>query len=195
MIATLSGKVEELGLDYAVIDVGGVGFQVFIPTSTISNIGSIGSEAKLHIHLYVREDTLTLYGFATSQELILFKILINVSGLGPKLALAMLSAMSVEQLSMALAAGSSELLTSIPGIGKKMAHRIILELKDKIAAGLVTSAEALPSAGSAEVIAALTSLGYSTSEAARAVASLSLETADLPLEEKVKQALGYFGGK
>jgi Holliday junction DNA helicase RuvA len=133
MIATLSGKVEALGGDYAVINVVGVGFQVFMPTSTISAIGSTGSEAKLHTHLHVREDTLTLYGFATHEELTLFQILIDVSGLGPKLALVMLSAMSVDNLSMALAAGSSELLTSIPGIGKKMAHRLILELKDKIA--------------------------------------------------------------
>jgi len=195
MISSLRGKIEALGGDYAVINVGGVGFQVFIPTSTISNIGSTGSEAKLHTHLHVREDNLTLYGFATPEELTLFQMLINVSGLGPKLALAMLSAMSVEQLSIALAAGSSELLTSIPGIGKKMAHRLILELKDKIAAGLVISAETLPSEGSAEVISALTSLGYSAAEAARAVASLPSETADLPLEEKIKQALGYFGGK
>jgi len=187
--------VEALGGDYAIIDVGGVGFQVFMPTSTIGNIGSAGSEVKLYTHLYVREDTLALYGFITSEELTLFKMLINVSGLGPKLALAMLSSMSVEQLNMSLAAGSSELLTSIPGIGKKMAHRIILELKDKIATGLVTSAEALPSEGSSEVIAALISLGYSASEAARAVASLPPESAELPLEEKVKQALGYFGSR
>ena len=195
MIASLSGKVESLSGDYAVINVGGVGFQVFMPTSTISAICSTSSEAKLHTHLHVREDALILYGFATPDELTLFHMLINVSGLGPKLALAMLSAMSVEQLSMALAAGSSELLTSIPGIGNKMAHRLILELKDKIAAGLVISSGALPSEGSAEVISALTSLGYSAAEAARAVASLLPETADLPLEEKIKQALGYFGGK
>jgi len=195
MISSLNGKVEALGGDYAVINVGGIGFQVFTPTSTISSIGSMGSEAKLHTHLHVREDALILYGFATTDELSLFQLLINISGLGPKLALAMLSAMSVEQLSMALAAGSSELLTSIPGIGKKMAHRLILELKDKIAAGLVTSAEILSSEGGAEVISALTSLGYSASEAARAVTSLPPETADLPLEEKIKQALGYFGSR
>ncbi len=195
MIASLSGKIENLSGNYAVINIGGVGFRVFMPTSTISAIGSVGSVTKLHTHLHVREDILTLYGFATIEELSLFQILINVSGLGPKLALAMLSAMSVEQLSIALAAGSCELLTSIPGIGKKTAHRLILELKDKIASGLVISAEALPSEGSAEVIAALTSLGYSAAEAARSVASLPPETADLPLEEKVKQALGYFGGK
>ena len=194
MIASLSGKIETLGGDYAVINVGGVGFQAFMPTSTISNIGSTGSGVKLPPHLHVREDALTLYGFATPDELALFQTLINISGLGPKLALAMLSAMSVEQLSIALAAGSSELLTSIPGIGKKMAHRLILELKDKIATGLVISAGSLPSEGSAEVIAALTSLGYSAAEAARAVASLPAG-GELTLEEKIRLALQYFGGK
>ena len=194
MIASLTGKIEALGADYAVVNVGGVGFQVFMPASTLNVIGSIGHEVRLHSHLYVREDNLTLYGFATTEELDLFQLLLGVSGLGPRLALATLSAMSVENLCMAIAAGSSELLISVPGIGRKMAHRLILELKDKVTAGLVTAAE-LPAEGSAEVIAALTALGYSAGEAARAVTSLPTETADLPLEERVKQALGYFGGK
>jgi len=106
----------------------------------------------------------------------------------------MLSAMEVEQLTMAIATGSTDLLVGVPGIGKKMAHRLVLELKDKIAAGWVAAAEALPAEGNAEVLAALTSLGYSASEATRAVASLPHDQ-DLSLEERIKLALGYFGGK
>ena len=194
MIASLKGKLEALGSDSAIINVGGVGFEVHMPTSTMSKMGAIGREVTLHTHLYLREDNASLYGFATTEELGLFQALINVSGLGPKLALAMLSAMDVEQLTMAIATGSTDLLTGIPGIGRKMAHRLVLELKDKIAAGWVAAAEALPAEGNTEVLAALTSLGYSASEATRAVASLPRDE-ELSLEEKIKLALGYFGGK
>jgi len=194
MIASLKGKLESLGSDSAIINVGGVGFEVHMPTSTMSKMGAIGREVKLHTHLHLREDNASLYGFATTEELDLFQALINVSGLGPKLALAMLSAMEVEQLTMAIATGSTDLLVGVPGIGKKMAHRLVLELKDKIAAGWVAAAEALPAEGNAEVLAALTSLGYSASEATRAVASLPRDE-ELSLEEKIKLALGYFGGK
>ncbi len=194
MIASLKGKLESLGSDSAIINVGGVGFEVHMSTSTMSKMGVIGREVTLYTHLHLREDNASLYGFATTEELDLFQALLSVSGLGPKLALAMLSTMEVEQLVMAIATGSTDLLTSIPGIGKKMAHRLVLELKDKIAAGWVAAAEALPSEGNAEVLAALTSLGYSASEATRAVASLPRDE-ELSLEEKIKLALGYFGGK
>ena len=139
MIASLQGKIESLGGDWAIINVNGVGFQVYMPTSTLSTLGAIGEEVKLHTYLHLREDNATLYGFATSDELGLFQTLIGVSGLGPKLALAMLSAMSVEKLTMAIATGSADLLTMIPGIGKKMANRLILELKEKIGAGWITT--------------------------------------------------------
>jgi len=194
MIASLKGKLEALGSDSAIINVGGVGFEVHMPTSTMSKMGAIGREVTLQTHLYLREDNASLYGFATTEELGLFQALLSVSGLGPKLALAMLSAMEVEQLTMAIATGSTDLLTGIPGIGRKMAHRLVLELKDKIAAGWVAAAEALPAEGNTEVLAALTSLGYSASEATRAVASLPRDE-ELSLEEKIKLALGYFGGK
>ncbi len=194
MIASLQGKLESLSGDSAVINVGGVGFQVYMPTSTLSTLGSTGKEAKLYTHLHLREDNATLYGFATSEELELFQTLINVSGLGPKLALAMLSAMSVEKLTMAIVTSNADLLTVIPGIGKKMANRLILELKDKIAAGWITTPAAELAAENTEVLAALTSQGYSASEATRAVAALPHDQ-DLSLEEKIKLALGYFTSK
>jgi len=194
MIASLKGKLESLGSDFAVINVGGIGLQVYMPTSTLSTLGSVGGDVKLYTHLHLREDNATVYGFVSTEELELFKALINVSGLGPKMALAMLSAMDIEQLIMAIATGNAELLTGIPGIGKKMANRLVLELKDKIGAGLITAPAVQLAEENADVLAALTSLGYSASEATRALASLPRDQ-ELSLEEKVKLALGYFGGK
>ena len=194
MIASLRGILESLGNDGAIINVNGIGFQVYLPTSTLSELGAIGKEVMLYTHLHLREDEATLYGFASADELRLFQILIGVSGLGPKLALAMLSAMNIEQITMAIASGNAKLLTVIPGIGKKMADRLVLELKDKVGAGWVTAPAAQLAEENAEVLTALTSLGYSISEATKAVASLP-PSSDLSLEEKIKLALGYFGGK
>ena len=194
MIASLQGKLESLSGDSVVINVGGVGFRVYMPTSSLSTLGAVGKEAKLYTHLHLREDNATLYGFAISEELELFQTLINVSGLGPKLALAMLSAMSVEKLTMAIATSNADLLIVIPGIGKKMASRLILELKDKISAGWITTPAAELAAENTDVLAALTSLGYSVTEATQAVATLPPDQ-DLSLEEKIKLALGYFTSK
>ena len=194
MISSLNGKVAALGSDFAVINVGGIGFQVFMPTSTLSAVGAVGKEAQLYTHLYLREDNATLYGFASPEELTLFQTLIGVSGLGPKLALAMLSGMNTEQLVTAIATGSADLLTVIPGIGKKVASRIVLELKEKIGAGWITTPPPELARENADVLAALTSLGYSAAEAAKAVATLPASP-DLSLEEKIKLALAYFGGK
>ena len=194
MIAGLRGKLESLGSDWAIINVGGIAFQVYLPTSTLATLGTIGEEVQLHTHFHLREDNATLYGFASTDELGLFQTLISVSGLGPKLALAMLSAMSVEKLTMAIATGSTDLLSVVPGIGKKMANRLILELKEKIGAGWITTPAAQLAQENTDVFAALTSLGYSVSEANRAVASLP-PSSDLSLEEKIKLALQYFGGK
>ena len=193
MITSLHGKLEAVGSDGAIINVGGVGFQVYMPTSTLSTLGKIGGEVNLHTYLHLREDNATLYGFASADELGLFQTLISVSGLGPKLAVAMFSAMSVEKLTMAIATSGADLLTVIPGIGKKMANRLILELKDKIGAGWVTAPTAQLTEET-EVLAALTSLGYSVSEATRAVATLP-PGSELSLEERVKLALQYFTTK
>ncbi len=190
MIASLRGKLESIGGDWAVINVGGVGYQVYLPTSTLSTLGTVGDEVYLQTHLVTREDSMTLYGFATDGELELFQILLGVSGLGPRLGLAVLSTMSVEQVATAIASGSADILTAIPGIGKKMAERLILELKDKIAAGLLISPTVQISDDYSEVVAALTSLGYTVAEASRAVTSLP--SSDLPLEEKIRLALQYF---
>ncbi len=193
MIAGLKGTIQALGSDWAIVNVNGIGFRVYMPTSTLSTLGATGEEVELHTHLHLREDNATLYGFASAEELGLFQTLIGVSGLGPKLALAMLSAMSVEKLSMAIASGSADLLTEIPGVGKKLAERLILELKEKIAAGWV-SVPAELAEENADVLAALTSLGYSVREATRAIAAIPPDP-KLALEEKIKLALQYFTSK
>ncbi len=194
MISSLHGKVESLGSDFAIINVGGIGFQVYMPTSTLSTLGAIGKEVQLYTHFHLREDNATLYGFGSADELMLFQSLISVSGLGPKLALAMLSGMRVEQLVTAIATGGADLLTIIPGIGRKVANRIVLELKEKIGAGWITTPATQLAQENMDVLAALTALGYSAAEATKAVATLPT-TSDLSLEEKIKLALAYFGGK
>jgi len=194
MISSLQGKLEALGSDQAIINVGGIGFRVYLPTSALSTLGTTGEEVKLYTHLHLREDNVTLYGFSSAEELALFETLIGVSGLGPRLALAMLSAMNVEQLTMSIATGNADLLTTIPGIGKKVAHRLILELKEKIGAGWIITPATQVAQENADVLAALTSLGYSVAEATKAVAALP-PSPDLTLEEKLKLSLQYFGGK
>ena len=194
MIASIHGTLESLGSNWAVINVNGVGLQVYMPTSTLSTLGAIGKEVHLHTHLVLREDNATLYGFASTEELETFQTLLGVSGLGPRLALVLLSAMSVEQVIMAIATGNVALLTVVPGIGKKMAERLILELKDKIGAVLIATPAAQLAQENTDVLAALTSLGYSVGEASRAIATLS-SSPDLSLEERVKLALRYFTTK
>jgi Holliday junction DNA helicase RuvA len=194
MIASLHGIIESLGSDWAIINVNGIGLQAYMPTSTMSTLSAIGKEVHLTTHLVMREDSISLYGFASTEELELFQTLIGVSGLGPRLALAVLSAMSVEQVAMAIATGNIDMLTVIPGIGKKMAERLVLELKDKLGADLLATPAAQLAQENTDVLAALTSLGYSVFEASRAVATLPASS-KLSLEEKVKLALQYFGGK
>ncbi len=195
MIASLRGKLQQLGGEWAIIDVGGIGFQVYMPTSTLSTLGSIGTEVRLFTHLHLREDNATLYGFASADELRLFQSLISISGLGPKLALALLSAMNVEKLTMAIATASTDILCQVSGIGKKVAGRLILELKGKLGVDWLKTPAAQLAQENTEVLAALTSLGYSVAEATRAIATLPAESADLSLEEKVRLALQYFGGE
>ncbi|HEY94617.1 MAG TPA: Holliday junction branch migration protein RuvA [Dehalococcoidia bacterium] len=190
MIASLHGKLESISTNFAIVNVNGVGFLVYMPASTINTLGRTGQEVHLQTSLVVRDDSMTLYGFATDDELELFHVLTGVSGLGPKLALTMLSSMSVEQVSTAIATNNIDLLTAIPGIGKKMANRLVLELRDKISKGLISTQAIQLAEENADVVAALTSLGYSIAEASRAVSTLP--ESDMSLEEKIKLALQYF---
>lgn len=194
MIANLRGTLAALGTDWAIINVNGVGFQVFMPTSALASIGPTGSTVSVNTHLHVREDNLTLYGFLSPADKELFLMLMSVSGIGPKLALSILSSTSAEQLSLAISTQNPDLLTTVPGIGNKIANRMVLELKDKISSVLLSSPVANASQDNTDVIAALTALGYSVLEASRAAAGLSGKT-KLSLEEKVKLALKSFHQK
>jgi Holliday junction DNA helicase RuvA len=194
MISSLQGKLDSFGTDYAIINVGGIGFQIFMPTTALSTLGIPGDEVKVFTHLHLREDNVSLYGFTSTEELWLFETLIGVSGLGPRLALGMLSALSPEQITTAIATSSIEMLDMIPGIGKKVANRIILELKDKIGAGWIATPATELTRENTDVLAALTSLGYSAAEATKAITNLPADT-DLDLEEKIRIALQYLGGR
>jgi len=192
MIAGLHGTLESRGTNRAIIKVGGVSLQVYIPASTLSTLGAIGDEVHLHTHLYLKEDNLTLYGFASPQELELFQMLISVTGVGPKASLAMLSAMNANDLALAIATENVGLLDQVPGVGKKMADRLVLELKGKLESvwvGATVSGE-----GNAEVIAALVNLGYSPSEAASAVAAIP-DSPDLTIEDKIRLALQHLAAR
>ncbi len=192
MISSIKGSLEAVSTDYAIINVSGIGLQIFIPPATLSKLGEAGAEVKLFTHFQMREDGISLYGFTSQSELALFKNLLGISGLGPRLALIMLSEMDIESLAAAIVSGNSELLTTIRGIGKKTASRIVLELKDKLASDDMVTPLSSSDLENNDVVAALISLGYSTAEASRAVASLPRD-ASLKLEDKIKLALGGLG--
>ena len=192
MIDTLKGTLEYRGVNSVIINVSGIGFQVYVPGSTLSQLGTIDNRVSLYTHFHLREDNASLYGFATEAELALFRNLISVSGIGPKAALGLLSAMDPEQLVIAITSDNSDFISQAPGIGKKMAKRIVVELKSKLEKEW--EGAALPLAvENADVVAALTSLGYSVREASQAASNLPVSS-ELSLEEKVKQALQQLGG-
>jgi len=190
MISSLRGRIAAKGDSYFVVDVGGVGFKVFVASSSLDRFGGVGQEISLFTHMHVRENELALYGFAGPEELQLFELLLGVSGIGPKVGLKIVSILSAETLRAAIATGDAAMLTRIPGIGKKIAERVMMDLKDKLGVSLeFVSYPALTNAD-AEVISALTSLGYSVTEAQAALRSLP--QGDLQLEDKVRLALQYF---
>lgn len=172
MIGRLHGKLLEKNPPQILIDVSGVGYEVDVPMSTFCNLPEVGGELTLHTHFVVREDAELLYGFATLAERAVFRALIKISGVGPKIALALLSGITVDQLTDAVDRGETGLLTKVPGIGKKTAERLVLELKGKLA-GTGAATAAVPTSGArADVAAALIALGYSEREAAAATKKL-----------------------
>jgi holliday junction DNA helicase RuvA len=178
MIATLSGRILVKSGDRAVVDVGGVGYEVFVSTDSLARLPDKGREVFLHIHTNVREDAITLFGFLEEQEKELFLILRTVTGIGPKLALSMLSGMRVSDICQAIVGGDIKRLTTLPGVGKKTAERICVDLKEKVA-HLVSGVVPLSSGGQngsaiagpvvADALSALTNLGYQDSVARKAL--------------------------
>jgi Holliday junction DNA helicase RuvA len=185
--------VEEKGPDWAIVTVGGVGLLCSLPATAADDL-TIGSPAALFTYLHVREDALTLYGFATRDDLSLFEQLISVSGVGPRVALGLLSALDHAQLTTAIAGGRADVLRRVPGVGQKTAERIVLDLRDKVtppAAGVEVAPTKQEQKADPEVVAALMGLGYTQQEASAAAERLPKD-GDLPLEDRVRQALVFF---
>jgi len=194
MIAWLSGRLRHKATDYLIIDVTGVGYQVSVPLSTYCGIPDEGEEVNLHIHTHLREDSLALFGFLTEAEKNMFLLLLGVSGIGPKLALAILSSLSVQDLSHAIQSSDDSRLCMIPGIGKKTAARMVLELKDKVKLVIPAilsslSGPAVISDDSEDVISALVNLGYKRPQAEETVRKIRHARPDLGVEELVREAL------
>ncbi len=200
MFYSLTGRVAHTEPGLAVIDVGGVAFKCFTSMNTLRNLPRLGENATLYTHLNVREDALDLFGFLTQGELNCFKLLTGISGVGPKVGIAILSELTPENVALAAAAGDSKRFTKASGVGPKLAQRIVLELKDKVkslsASGL--NMEELQAGGpsasgsAAQAVEALVTLGYSPSDAAAAVGRLD---SALPPEELIRLALKYFGSR
>ncbi len=194
MIAHLRGRILEKHPNRLVVDVAGVGYHVFVPLSTFYGLGTPGSEITLRIHTHVREDALSLYGFATVLEQDLFERLIGVSGIGPKLALAVLSGIEPLELVQAIQRGDVARLTSIPGVGKKTSERIVLELKDCLPPARAEEPGAAPgtiepSPLREDVLSALVNLGYHRPLAEKAVDAAVKTASDGDFERTLKQAL------
>ena len=196
MIARLRGILAEKQADQLILDVNGVGYRVMTPLSTFYQLPEPGREIELSIHTHVSESALDLYGFLTNQEKATFTLLLNVSGIGPRLALGALSGMEAPELLKALAAGDLLRLTSIPGVGKKTAQRMIVELKDKaVALGWSSAGPGTPAAGPTDetrddAISALLNLGYPRNQAEKAVLAAQKELDQgTALEELLKTAL------
>lgn len=189
MIAAVEGTLELRGADWVVIKVGGVSLQVYLSGCALSQLGAVGEAARFHTYLHWKEDNIALYGFVSQQELDLFKRLITVNGVGPRLALSMLSGIDCARLASAIAGGDIDLLTQLPGVGKKMASRLVLELKTKLEKEWTGVAPYITE-DSTELTAVLTNLGYSAAEATRAVAELP-DSPDLSLEDRVKLVLRH----
>jgi Holliday junction DNA helicase RuvA len=191
MIARLRGTVESISKDSVVVSVGGVGFFVHPSAAARARLTGAGQPAEFFTHLHVRENELSLYGFASEEEHALFELLLTVSGVGPRAAMAVLASGQPEMLRSAIANEQTEVLTRAPGVGAKTAKAIILHLKDKVGGGLAAAPVAYLTDADAEVLAALTSLGYSVVEAQTALASLPRDPS-MPLDERLRQALAYF---
>jgi Holliday junction DNA helicase RuvA len=185
VIAAIEGTLEFHSSDMAIIKVDGVSLQVSIPPSTLNRLGTVGEKVRIFTCMRLRGEEIALYGFASQEELFWFKMLTKVNGIGTKTTMAILSALNPEQLAGAIATGNIDLLSQVPGVGRKTAQRLVMELKGKAEKELIS-----PAADTAEIAAALSALGYSTPEIAQAIAALPYSS-NLALEDMVKLALRH----
>ena len=202
MIYCLTGKIVKKSMNAVVLSCGGIGYYAQCPASVAGALPGVGKEATIYTVMSITENDVSLYGFATEQQQACFEMLTAVSGVGPKVGLAILSVMEPDRVALAISAGDHKAFKAASGMGPKLAQRIVLELKDKVAKGFVdgisledvagASADTQASQGSSQAIAALVSLGYSQSEAALAVSKID---AALPVEEIIKLALRSMAGR
>ena len=199
MYAYIKGELAEINTDHIVIEAGGIGYQVFISLQTFDYLPSVGENLKIYTYLYLREDAMILYGFLTKDDLELFKLLISVSGIGPKGGLAILSTLEADDLRFAILSGDAKAISKAPGVGGKTAQRVILELKDKLSLEDACEAKtehvqknAAAAGGSVknDAVMALTALGYSSTESLKAVSTVEI-TEDMDVEEVLKAALKH----
>ena len=192
MIAHLRGRLLAKHPNQAIVETGGVGYDVTISVPTFSDLPAIGGEVTLHIHTHVREDLIALYGFLRPAEKRLFEKLITVSGIGPKLAITILSGMPADEMVNAIRGNDVACLTRIPGIGKKTAERMVLELRDKLPTGGVAESAVMPAMSAVEedVLSALMNLGYQRAAAERALASVEKDGKAGSFEVMFRQTLG-----
>lgn len=202
MIYCLTGKIVKKSMNAVVLSCGGIGYYAQCPASVAGALPGVGKEATIYTVMSITENDVSLYGFATEEQQACFEMLTAVSGVGPKVGLAILSVMEPDRVALAISAGDHKAFKAASGVGPKLAQRIVLELKDKVAKGFVdgisledvagASADTQASQGSSQAIAALVSLGYSQSEAALAVSKID---AALPVEEIIKLALRSMAGR
>jgi len=199
MISFIKGQLDAVNINTIVIDCGGVGYEISVGFNTIAKLPSVGTQLKINTYLQVKDDGVGLFGFISKEELNMFHMLISVSGIGPKVAMNMLGSSSPNEIMIAIISGDVKAISSLPGIGKKIAQRLILELKDKIKTDSATTYEldiekssySIEGEGAKnEAIAALTALGYSRSEALKAVISIYEEGMDT--QQTIKLALKNF---
>ena len=187
MIGSIRGRLLEKNPPQILVETNGVGYEIDVPMSTLYNLPDIGAEVFLYTHYVVREDAELLFGFSTKAERSLFRLLIRISGIGPKIALSILSGISASIVAQAVSQAEPGLLTRIPGVGKKTAERIVLELKGKIDTVVGSADSQTPTSGAkADIISALVSLGYSEREALQAVKGLA---ADVTVNDGIREAL------
>lgn len=199
MYSYIRGELAEINSDHIVLDVNGIGYQIYIPTNTLNYLPSIGEMVKIHTYLYIREDAMMLYGFLTRDDLDMFKMLITVSGIGPKGGLGILSTLSTDDLRFAVLSDDAKAIAKAPGIGAKTAQRVIIDLKDKMSLEEAfekklehTTDKVLPENNSIknDAVLALNALGYSSTESLKAVSKVEI-TEDMYVEDVLKAALKH----
>ena len=196
MIYSLRGKIVTVGASFFVIECGGVGYKCTAPLSTLASLPSKGNEAFVYTHMAVKEDSVDLFGFMTEAEVDCFRVITSVSGVGPKIGIALLSEFMPDRLMLLIASGDHKTLTRASGVGAKLAQRIVLELKDKTGSVIsnvdtISAGNAVAATNTAEAVGALVTLGFSQSDSALAVGKLD---PSLPVEALIKEALNLLSG-